>query len=70
MHHLLAGLGAVLWVALNLFLWGAVKSPLKLFLLSSLLAVGYFAAFFWYGSRRSSGARAPGSTLDGSTEPN
>jgi hypothetical protein len=70
MHHVLAGLGAILWVGLNLFLWGTVKSPLKLFLLSALLGAAYFAGFFWYGSRQSSRSRGSRSTLDGPTEPN
>lgn len=53
MHHLLAILASILWLSLSIFLWGWIKSTVGLFLVSVLLGVGYFAAFFWYASRKS-----------------
>lgn len=51
MHHVLAVLVTILWLSLNVFLWSWIKSIVGLFLVSVLLGVAWFAAFFWYAAR-------------------
>ncbi len=53
MHHFFAVLASILWLSLNVFLWSWIKSAVGLFTVSILLGIGFFAAFFWYGSRSS-----------------
>ncbi|MCX7314579.1 MAG: hypothetical protein NTV56_23455 [Alphaproteobacteria bacterium] len=54
--HLLASAGVVIWFALIGLLWFARPGEVAWFFGSLALAGIYFSAFFWYVTRRTSGA--------------